>query len=106
RDSAPGRIARVAGRTPETLRLVHDEQIDSRSHRLIGQLRTLDQHVDRDHDTAMHVEGVEVGTKVARDIGEARGVEQRENLVVLSPELTQPLHRQGFWYDDKRAFDF
>ena len=105
RDGPPGPIAGVACRPPQSLRFVDDEQIDSRFHGLIAQLRTIDQHIDRNNYTAMHVEWIEVGTKVACDVGEARGVEQGEHLVVLSPELAQPLHRQSLWHDNEAAID-
>ena len=39
RNRAPGRIAGMARRTPQTLRLVDDQQIDAGAHRLLGQLR-------------------------------------------------------------------
>jgi hypothetical protein len=46
RDCSPAGIAGVARGTPESLRFIHDEKIDSRSHSVIGQLRSIDQHVD------------------------------------------------------------
>jgi len=105
RDRSPAGIARVARRSPESLRFIHDEKIDSRSHGLIGQLRSIDQHVDGDHHTTMHVEGVEVGTEIARDVGEALRIEQCEHLVVFAPELTEPLHGQRLRHDDEAAID-
>ena len=54
----------------------------------------------------MHVERIEVATEVARDIGEPRSIEQRERLVILPPELAEPLHRQRVGGDDEAALDF
>ena len=87
------------------MRFVHHEQVDARLHRLVGQLRALDQHLERDHGAAMHVERVEVGAEVARHVGEALRIEQREHLVVLPPELAQPLDGQGIRRDDEAALD-
>ena len=53
----------------------------------------------------MHVERIEVATEVARDIGEPRSIEQRERLVILPPELAEPLNRQRLGGDDEAAFD-
>ena len=105
RDRSPAGVAWVARRAAQSLCFVHDEQIDSRSHRLVGQVWALDQHLERDHDTTMYVEGVELGTEIARHVGEALRIEQREHLVVLPPELTQPLNGQGIWCDDETAID-
>ena len=105
RDRPPAGVARVAGRPPEPLRLVHDQEIDPALDRLVGQLRPLDQHLQRDDGAAMHVERVEVGAEVARHVGEALRVEQREDLVVLPPELAQPLDGQRLRRDDEAALD-
>ena len=64
------RLAGVAGRAPQAMRFVHHQQIDARFHRLLGQLRALDQRLQRDHRPPMHVERVEVGAEVARHVGE------------------------------------
>jgi len=53
----------------------------------------------------MHVEGVEVGAEVARDVGQTVVVEKGEDLVVLPPHLAQPLHGQGLGGDDQAALD-
>ncbi len=67
---------------------------------------TLRQRLERDHGAAVDVEGVEPGTEVARDVGEALRVEQREDLVVLPPELAQPLDGQGLRRHHEAALDF
>ena len=41
RDRAPAGLAGVARRAPEPLRFVHDQEVDARLHRLVGQLRAL-----------------------------------------------------------------
>ena len=98
-------VARMSTRPPDPLRLVDDEEIDTRAYRLVGQLRPLYQGLERDDDAAMHVEWVEVGSEVARDIRKARSVEQREHVVVLSPKLAQPLHGQRLRHDDQTTLD-
>ena len=105
RDRPPAGLAGVAGRAAEPLRFVHHQQVDARRHGLVGQLRALDQHLQRDDGAAMHVERVEVGAEVARHVGEALRIEQREDLVVLPPELAQPLDGQRIRRDDEAAFD-
>ena len=52
---------------------------------------------------AVHVERVEVGAEVARHVGEPRVVEQHEDLVVLPPQLAQPLHRERLGSDHQAA---
>ena len=49
--------------------------------------------------------GIEAGAEVARDVGQARRIEQREHLVILAPQLAQPLHRQRLGRDDQAALD-
>ena len=99
------RLARVSWPTPQPLRLVHDEQVDARRHRLSGQLRSLDQRLECEHRAAVDVERVEAGAEVAHDVGQARRVEEREHLVILAPQLAQPLHRQRLGSDDQAALD-
>ena len=53
----------------------------------------------------MDVERVEAGAEVARDVGEPRRIEQREHLVILAPQLAEPLHRQRLGRDDQAALD-
>ncbi len=94
RDRAPRRVTGLSRRTPQALRLIDDQQIDAGAHGLLRQLRAIDQHLDRDHRTAMELERVEVGAKIARHVGKTIRVEQREHLVVLSPQLAKPLDGQ------------
>jgi hypothetical protein len=105
RDRSPAGVTWMAGRASESLCLVHHQQVDAGAHGLIGQLWAIDQHLERDHRTTMDVEGVEVGTEVARHVGEALRIEQREHLVVFAPELTEPLNGQHIWCDDEAAID-
>src|SRR4029079_9044754 len=72
---APGSVAGVAGWPFEVLCLVHHEQVDPGAHSLRGELRTLDQHLQRDHRAAMDVERVEVRSEVADNVSEAVAVE-------------------------------
>ena len=53
----------------------------------------------------MCVEGVEVGTEIARHVGEALRIEEREHLVVLPPELAQPLDGERIRRDHEAAID-
>ena len=50
--------------------------------------------------------GLKSAAEVARHVGEALRIEEREDLVVLAPELAQPLDGQGIRRDDEAAFDF
>ena len=70
-------------------------EVDARLHRLLREARARDQRLQRDDGPAVHVEGVEVGTEVARHVGQPRLVEEDEDLVVLPPQLAQPLHGQA-----------
>ena len=96
---------RMSRRTPETLRLVNDEQVDARRDRLSGQLWPVNQRLERNHGAAMGVERVEAGAEVPRDVGQARRVEEREHLVILAPQLAQPLDCQRLGRDDQAALD-
>ncbi len=105
RDRAIRRVAASSRGPAEPLGFVDDEQIDVRGDRLLGQVRPLDQRLERNHRAAMHVERVEALTEVARHVGEARCVEQREHLVVLAPQLAEPLHGQRIGRDHQAALD-
>ena len=105
RDRSPARIAGVPRRAAQSLRFVYHEQIDARAHGLVGQLRALDEHLQRDHHTTMHVEWVERRTEIARHVGEALRVKEGEDPVVFPPEFTQPLHGQGIRRDHEAALD-
>ncbi len=97
------RLARVAERAPEVVRLVDDEQIDARLERAFGQLGTFDEQLVAEHDPPVRLEGVHLRAEVALDIREALGVEQDEDLVILAPELPEPLDRQRLRRDDDDA---
>ena len=49
----------------------------------------------------MQLERVEVVAEILCDVGQAIRVEKREHLVVLSPQLAEPLHRQRVGGDDQ-----
>ena len=104
-DRAILRLARMSRPAPQPLRLVHDEQVDACRHRLSGQLGSFDEPLECDHRAAVDVERVEAGAEVAHDVGQARRVEEREHLVILAPQLAQPLHRQRLGRDDQAALD-
>ena len=103
RDRAPGRVTGMPRRTPQALRFIDHEQVDAGSHRLLRQLRPLDQHLDRDHRAAMQLERVEVVAEVFGHVGKAIRVEQREHLVILAPQLAEPLHGQRVGGDHQAA---
>ena len=105
RNRAIWRPAWMPWRAPQTLGLVNDQQVDASRHRLPGELRSFNQRLECDHRAAMGVERVESGAEVARDVGQARRVEEREHLVILAPQLAQPLHRQRLRHDDQAALD-
>jgi hypothetical protein len=76
--------------------LVDDQEVDPASNRLVGQLGTRDQRIEADDGMAMHLERVEAGAEIALDVREARLVEEHEDLVVLPPQLAEPLHGERF----------
>ena len=84
----------MARRPPQPLRLVHDEQIDARRHGLRAQLLPFGERLERDHRAPVQLERIEAVAEVAPDVGEAAVVEQREDLVILAPQLAEPLHRE------------
>ena len=92
-------------RTSEPLGFVDHQKVDARAHCLVGELRALDQHLQRDHRASMKVEGIEACTKIALRVGEALRVEECEDLVILPPEFAQPLDRQRIRRDDEAALD-
>jgi hypothetical protein len=71
----------MARRTPQTLGLVNDQQVDACRDCLSGQLRPFSQRLESDHGATVRVEWVEAGAEVARDVGQARSIEEREYLV-------------------------
>lgn len=103
RNRTVARVARVPARTANALRFVHHEQIDRRTHGLVGELGTLDERFHRHDNAAMDVEWIEGRSEVARNVGKPRTVEQREHLVILPPQLAKPLHGERFGHDDKAA---
>ena len=74
-------------------------------HRLLGQMRPLDQHLERDHGAAMQLEGIEVVAEVLRDVGKPIGIEQREHLVIFPPQLAEPLDGQRVRRHHQAALD-
>ena len=105
RDRPPAWFTGMSRRTTQALRFVNDEQIDARANRLVGQLRAVDEHLEGNHGAAVHVERIEVRAEIPRHVGKPRRVEQREHLVVLPPQLSQPLHGQRVGRDDETALD-
>ncbi len=95
----------MSGRAPQPVRFVHDEEIDARRHRLPSQLGSSDQRFERDDSAAMNVEWIEAGAEVARDISQTGRIEEREDVVILAPQLSQPLHGQRLGRDDQAALD-
>ena len=105
RNRAIPRLARMSGRTAQPVRFIHDEEIDTSCHRLPNQLGPPDQRLEGDHSAAMDVEGIEPGAEVARDISQTQRIKQREHVVILAPQLAQPLHGERLGRDDKTALD-
>ena len=99
------RLPRVPGRPPQPVGLVHHEQVDARSHCLTGEFRPCDQRLERNYCTAVSVKRVEPGAEVARNIREACRIQQRKDLVILAPQLAQPLHRQRLGCDHHAPVD-
>ena len=69
----------------------------------LGQTRVIDQVVEPDDDAPVGEKRIETGSVVALDVTEAGVVEQNERLVVLPPQLAQPLDRERLRRDDQRA---
>ena len=101
RRRAPGGASRVPGRAAQPVGLVHHEEVDARLHRAGGELGPRDERLEGDHRAAVDVEGVEVGAVVADHVGEPGVVEQDEDLVVLPPELAEPLDGERLGGDDE-----
>ena len=59
-DRPPGCVTGMPRRTSEPLSFVDHQEVDARPHCLVGELRALDQHLQRDHRPSMKVEGIEV----------------------------------------------
>ncbi len=93
----------MAGRSLQVVRLVDDEEVDAGGHRHFDQARVVRQVLEGHDRTPVHLERVEVGTLVAFDLRDALIVEQHEYLVVLAPQLPQPLHGQAFGDNDQDA---
>src|SRR5262245_38604041 len=82
-DRTPTRVTRVTGRAAKPLCFVSDQEINVRPHRMLGELRAFDQQLERDNRTTMNIERVEAGAKVASDVRQALGVDEREDLVIF-----------------------
>ena len=97
----------MSRRPPQVLRLVDDQQIDARaSTACVGELRPLDQRLERDRPRGGAASnGLKPSPKSRSHVGEARVVEQREHLVILAPQLAEPLHGERFRRDDEAALD-
>ena len=101
-DGAVAGFAGVARRSTQVMRLVDDQQVDPDLDRLPGEVRILLQHLQRDHHPAVRLERIEAAAVVLLDVQEPLVVQQHEDLVVLAPQLAQPLHGQGGRCDDQR----
>ena len=103
RDGTPRRVAGMARGTAQAVGLVDDQQVDPGHDGLLRQAWVRDQRLERDHGAPVDVERVEAGTVIARHVGEPGVVEQHEDLVVLAPELAQPLDGQRLGSDHEAA---
>ena len=95
RHRAPAGLAGMPGTPAEPLGFVHDQEVDARGHRLLREPGPGDERLERNHRPAVDVEGIEVGAEVAGHVAEPLLVEEGEDLVVLAPQLAEPLHGQG-----------
>ena len=87
----------------EPVRLVDDEEVEPRLHRLLREAGLRDEVLERDHAAAVGVERVELRAVVLRDVGAALAVEEDEDLVELPPELAEPLDGERRRDDDEDA---
>jgi len=90
-------------RALETVGLVDDQQIEPRRDGVIGEARCFRKGVDAEDGVAVRIERVERLSEVPGDVGEPLLVEEDEDLVVLPPELAEPLNGQGLRGDDEAA---
>ena len=97
--SLPG----MALRALQMVRLVDHQQVDPRLDRLLGQPPALDQGVEPHDRLAVDVERVETLAMVLDHVVQPLVVEQHEDLVVLAPQLAQPLESQRLGGHDERA---
>ena len=104
-DGRHGPVGLGAGMTlgpPQVVSLVDHQQVDPRRHRLLGEPAMARQGLETDDRLAVDVEGIEALAVVLRHVAQALVVEEDEDLVVLAPQLAQPLqderlgrHHQG-----------
>ena len=100
RDRAVRRVAGMAGRAAEAVRLVHDQQVDAGLDRAPAVSSGRATSVSSATTTRRWASnGLKSRAEVARDVGEPLLVEQHEDLVVLPPQLAQPLHGQRLGRD-------
>ncbi len=100
-DRPVGRVAGVTRRAAQVMRLVDDQQVDACLDRLPADVRVVPQTLQTEHDRAVGVEGIEAPAVVPLDVREALVVQQHEDLVVLAPQLAEPLHGQRLRGDDE-----
>ena len=104
-DGAICGLTRMPRKPPQPLRFVHHEEIDAGGNSLPCQRRLLDEGFERDNRAAMDVERIEAGAEIVGDVRQARRVEQGEDLVILAPQLAEPLDGERFGRDDQAALD-
>jgi RNA polymerase sigma-70 factor (ECF subfamily) len=97
------RIAWMAGRPPQVVGLVNDDDVEAGLHRQLGEPGLLHQCLDGHDHAMMGIERVESLAVFAVHVLKALFVQQHEDLVVLAPQLAEPLHDQGSRGDDERA---
>ena len=80
--------------------LVDDEEVDSGLGGLLAEPPPGGEQIEPDHGAPVDVERVEVGPMIAGHVGQPLFVEEGEGLVVLAPELAEPLQGQGLGRDN------
>ena len=103
RDRPVGLVAGVSPRPSQVVGLVHDQEIDPGLDRLLGEPAPGSKQVEPDDRARVDLERVEIRPMVAGHVGEPLLVKKGKDLVVLAPELAQPLKSQGLGRDDQGA---
>ena len=102
-DGAIRLVARMAGRAPQVVRLVDHQQVDPGGGRLLGEAAAGNEGLQADDGAAVDLERVEVRPVVGRHVVQPLRVEQDEDLVVLPPQLAEPLQGQRLGDHHQRA---
>jgi hypothetical protein len=100
-------VRRIAGMTGPALQMmsfVDHQQIDAGCDRLADQECIVGQPLLGDDHPAVDVERIEVLSLVSGDVIDSLVVDQHKDLMMLTPELTEPLYCQSFGRNHQHPF--